>query len=73
MNYQKVREEQAKAFGDSEAAWVKIAPNGEIVAAVGTSPQGQSHETVVSQIVADVLGVYPDDVYALARIMHRFW
>jgi 2-furoyl-CoA dehydrogenase large subunit len=51
--------------GDSEAAWVKIAPDGQIVAAVGTSPQGHGHETVVSQIVADVLGVHPDDVYAV--------
>ena len=62
---QRIMNPQAKASGDSEAAWVKIAPDGEIVAAVGTSPQGQGHETVVSQIVADVLGVHPDDVYAV--------
>ena len=62
---QRMMNPQAQASGDSEAAWVKIAPNGEIAAAVGTSPQGQGHETVVSQIVADVLGVHPDDVYAI--------
>ena len=62
---QRMMNPQAKASGDSEAAWVKIAPSGEISAAVGSSPQGQGHETVVAQIVADVLGVHPDDVYAL--------
>ncbi len=63
---QRMMNPEAKASGDSEAAWVKIAPDGEIVAAVGSAPQGQGHETIVSQIVADVLGVHPDDVYAIA-------
>ena len=63
---QRMMNPKAQASGDSEAAWVKIAPSGEISAAVGTSPQGQGHETVVSQIVADVLAVHPDDVYAIA-------
>jgi len=62
---QRLMNPEAKASGDSEAAWVKIAPSGEISAAVGSSPQGQGHETVVSQIVADLLGVHPDDVYAV--------
>lgn len=56
---------KSTASGESEAAWVKIDEDGNISAAVGTSPQGHGHETVVSQIVAEVLGVHPDDVYAL--------
>ena len=63
---QRMMNPEAKASGDSEAAWVKIAPSGEIVAAVGSCPQGQGHETTVSQIVADILGVHPDEVYAVA-------
>ena len=39
---------------------------GEIVVTLGTTPQGQSHETVASQIVADILGVTPDDVHVRA-------
>lgn len=62
---QRMMNPKLQMSGDSEAAWVKIAPDGQIVAAVGTSPQGHGHETVVSQIVADVLGVHPDDVYAV--------
>ncbi|MEM4189368.1 MAG: molybdopterin cofactor-binding domain-containing protein, partial [Candidatus Caldarchaeum sp.] len=49
----------------SEAATVRIHPTGKIVAALGSVPQGQGHETVVSQIVAEVLGVSPDDVEVL--------
>jgi 2-furoyl-CoA dehydrogenase large subunit len=63
---QRMMNPKLKASGDSEAAWVKINPDGQIVAAVGSTPQGQGHETVVSQIVADVLGVHPDDVYAVS-------
>ena len=62
---QRMMNPKAKASGDSEAAWVKIAPDGQIVASVGSSPQGHGHETTVSQVVADVLGVHYDDVYAV--------
>jgi 2-furoyl-CoA dehydrogenase large subunit len=54
-----------KYASTSEAATVRIHPTGKIVAAVGTVPQGQGHETVVAQIVADVLGAHPDDVEVL--------
>jgi 2-furoyl-CoA dehydrogenase large subunit len=61
---QRVMNPAARASGDAEAAWVRIGADGGISAAVGSSPQGQSHETIVSQIVADVLGVHPDEVHA---------
>jgi 2-furoyl-CoA dehydrogenase large subunit len=63
---QRMMNPDLKASGDAEAAWVKINPDGQIVAAVGSTPQGQGHETIVSQIVADALSVHPDDVYAVA-------
>ncbi len=62
---QRMMNPKLQASGDSEAAWVKINPDGQIVASVGSTPQGQGHETIVSQIVADVLDVHPDDVYAV--------
>lgn len=55
--------DQSRASGDSEAAWVRIEEGGRIVATTGSVPQGQGHETVISQIAADELGVTPDDVY----------
>jgi 2-furoyl-CoA dehydrogenase large subunit len=48
--------------GASESASVKIDPLGKVIAILGTAGQGQGHQTVVSQIVADELGITPDDV-----------
>ncbi len=48
--------------GNSQAANAKLDMYGEIVIAVGSVPQGQGHETVVSQVVADALNVHPDMV-----------
>ena len=30
---------------------------------LGTAPQGQGHETTAAQVVADILGVTPDDIH----------
>jgi 2-furoyl-CoA dehydrogenase large subunit len=46
----------------AESAMVKVLADAKVVVAMGTVPQGQGHETVASQIVADELGVHPDDV-----------
>ncbi|MEM4417740.1 MAG: molybdopterin cofactor-binding domain-containing protein, partial [Nitrososphaerota archaeon] len=51
--------------GGSEAAWVKVDNMGNIIAALSSSPQGQGHETVGRQLVADELGVSPDQVTIL--------
>lgn len=51
--------------GNNEAANVKIDLDGNIIVTLGTVPQGQSHETTAAQVVADVLGVTPDDVTVL--------
>jgi 2-furoyl-CoA dehydrogenase large subunit len=50
------------ASGSAEAAMVRIEPDGRVRAALGDPPSGQGYETVVAQIVADELGVSPDDV-----------
>jgi CO/xanthine dehydrogenase Mo-binding subunit len=49
--------------GNNEVATVRLDTFGEIVVTLGTVPQGQSHETVASQLVAELLGVTPDDVH----------
>jgi len=48
--------------GAVDAATVKIDPLGRVTAILGTTPQGQGHQTIVSQIVADELGLQPRDV-----------
>ena len=41
---------------------VRVAPGGSVTVYTGVSPHGQGQETTFAQIVADVLGVSPDDV-----------
>jgi carbon-monoxide dehydrogenase large subunit len=51
--------------GGWEAATVRILPTGKVQAVTGTSPHGQGHETSWALIVADRLGVDPEDVEVL--------
>jgi carbon-monoxide dehydrogenase large subunit len=44
-------------LGGWESASARVNPDGGVVLAVGTSPHGQGHETMFSQIAADVLQV----------------
>jgi 2-furoyl-CoA dehydrogenase large subunit len=48
--------------GNTEAARVKLGLDGSVVVTLGSAPQGQGHETVSAQVVADVLGIGPDMV-----------
>ncbi|HET7343084.1 MAG TPA: xanthine dehydrogenase family protein molybdopterin-binding subunit [Methylomirabilota bacterium] len=48
--------------GAVDSATVKIDPLGRVIAILGTTPQGQGHQTIVSQIIADELGIEPRDV-----------
>jgi CO/xanthine dehydrogenase Mo-binding subunit len=52
--------------GNNEVATVKLDIFGEIVVTLGTTPQGQGHETTASQVVADILNCSPDDVHVRA-------
>jgi carbon-monoxide dehydrogenase large subunit len=53
------------AAGGWEAATVRILPTAKVQVVSGTSPHGQGHETCWSMIVADRLGISPDDVDVL--------
>ena len=48
--------------GAVDSATVKVDPLGRVIAILGTTPQGQGHQTIVAQIVADELGLVPEDV-----------
>jgi carbon-monoxide dehydrogenase large subunit len=43
--------------GTWESANVRLHPTGEVTVMVGSTPHGQSHETVFAQVAAEVLGV----------------
>jgi carbon-monoxide dehydrogenase large subunit len=51
--------------GGWEAATVRILPTAKVQVVTGTSPHGQGHETSWAMIVADRLGISPDDVDVL--------
>ena len=48
--------------GAADWAQVRVNASGKVVVTMGTAPQGQGHETAVAQVVADELGLTPDDV-----------
>ncbi|MHB1509731.1 MAG: xanthine dehydrogenase family protein molybdopterin-binding subunit [Acidimicrobiales bacterium] len=48
--------------GNGEAAFAKLDLYGEVNINIGTTPQGQGHETSAAQIAADLLGMSPDAV-----------
>ncbi|MGH2534221.1 MAG: xanthine dehydrogenase family protein molybdopterin-binding subunit [Thermomicrobiales bacterium] len=45
-----------------DTATVRVSPSGAVTVTSGTSPHGQGQETSLAQVVADQLGVTPDDV-----------
>jgi carbon-monoxide dehydrogenase large subunit len=51
--------------GGWESATVRVLPTNKVQVVTGSSPHGQGHETSWSMIVADKLGVSPDDVDVL--------
>jgi len=53
------------AAGGWETATVRVLPTHKIQVVTGTAPHGQGHETAWSMIVADKLGVPPEDVEVL--------
>jgi 2-furoyl-CoA dehydrogenase large subunit len=54
--------------GNAEGATVAIGPLGGVTVNVATTSQGQGHATVAAQVVADVLGVAPEEISVLADV-----
>lgn len=58
-------EQRAKAGpknGAITSATVSIDPSGNIAANIASAPAGQGHQTVISQLLADVFGVSPSQI-----------
>jgi carbon-monoxide dehydrogenase large subunit len=45
-----------------ESATIRVHLTGKVVVTIGTQPQGQGHETTVSQVIASELGIPIEDV-----------
>jgi 2-furoyl-CoA dehydrogenase large subunit len=58
--------DQLQFSGNNEVATVKLDIFGEVVVTLGTTPQGQGHETTAAQVVADILKCSVDDVHVRA-------
>ncbi|MDP2645111.1 MAG: xanthine dehydrogenase family protein molybdopterin-binding subunit [Desulfobacterales bacterium] len=52
-----------RASAAAEAASMRMDTSGNVTVALGSVPQGQGHETVTAQMVADELGITPDNVF----------
>ncbi len=50
------------AVGGYEPATIRVSPLGKVTVYVGIVSQGQSHQTILAQVVADELGVHFEDV-----------
>ena len=52
----------AMPAGGWESSTVRIEPTGKVTVLTGASPHGQGQETTFAQIVADELGISPEDI-----------
>src|SRR5581483_7472697 len=52
----------AMPAGGWESGTVRVEPTGKVTVLTGASPHGQGQETTFAQIVADELGITPEDV-----------
>jgi 2-furoyl-CoA dehydrogenase large subunit len=54
--------------GAQATATISLDPVGAVAVHVASAPQGQGHRTVLSQVVADVFGLQPDDITVVTDI-----
>ena len=63
---------EGTGVGPYEGGHVHVETNGRVMVATGLTSQGQGHETVFAQIVADELGVDVGDVFVTTGDTRRF-
>ena len=56
------RPEYLPKSGAMQAVTIKMDPLAKVTVVLASTPQGQGHETTISQIVAEELGLTPEDV-----------
>jgi aerobic carbon-monoxide dehydrogenase large subunit len=64
---------EGTGIGPYEGAQVRVESDGRIFASTGVTSQGQAHYTTLAQIVADQLGVQPQDVLVTTGDTQAFY
>jgi 2-furoyl-CoA dehydrogenase large subunit len=54
--------------GANASAVVSVDPSGQVTLRLCSAPNGQGHATVAAQIVADALGLHPNDIDVITEI-----
>ncbi|MDH3690189.1 MAG: molybdopterin-dependent oxidoreductase [Gammaproteobacteria bacterium] len=62
------RAKSAPKSGANSSAVIAMDPTGNVTLQLCSTPNGQGHATVAAQIVADALGIDPDDVDVVTEI-----
>jgi len=63
---------EGTGVGPYEGGHVHVEPSGRVLVATGLTSQGQGHQTMLAQIVADELGVPFDDITVTTGDTRRF-
>lgn len=64
---------EGTAIGPYEGAHVRVETDGRVFASTGVTSQGQGHQTIFAQIVADQLGIEPKDVMVTTGDSQAFY
>ncbi len=64
---------EGTGIGPYEGAQVRVESDGRVYASTGVTSQGQAHYTTFAQIVADQLGVHPQDVMVTTGDTQAFY
>jgi aerobic carbon-monoxide dehydrogenase large subunit len=63
---------EGTGVGPYEGAHISVEPSGRVMVSTGLTSQGQGHQTVFAQIVAEELGVPIEDVHVTTGDTRRF-
>ena len=64
---------EGTGIGPYEGAQVRVESDGRVFASTGVTSQGQAHYTTFAQIVADQLGIHPQDVMVTTGDTQAFY
>ncbi len=64
---------EGTGIGPYEGAQVRVESDGRVFASTGVTSQGQAHYTTFAQIVADQLGIHPQDVLVTTGDTQAFY
>ncbi len=64
---------EGTGIGPYEGAQVRVESDGRVFASTGVTSQGQAHYTTFAQIIADQLGIHPQDVLVTTGDTQAFY